>query len=626
MKKIQFLFAAAALVLASCSNEEYLGDNGTPEALQNAKMIGFSAVSNATTRATLVGAEAAAKLNNHFVVYGTKHAAAVDGTVTNDEVVFNQYNVEWGANTAGTTTTNSNNWEYVGKTPYGTAVTTQTAKYWDLNAVGYTFYAFSSSNISYPAAGTDLVSVTKTTSGTDVYAKGYTVTAKTGANLDNMYYADRLPVAPTNYGKPVTLTFRNFGSRVRVGFFETVPGYSVKIDRFYYAGSPSAVVTKYADMSTANTTNFAAALQNVQANAVSNSFNVTYYNATTSNIENRVKVTNNAATSQYTLTLGAGVVGTTLGTSATAPTWDQTGGAYTTVFPFEDNANPMLVRVDYTLTSDDGSGETIKVKNARVVVPTPYVQWKSNYAYTYIFKISDNTNGTTGTTPTNPDDPTTGSTEGLFPITFDAVVESATDNKQETVTAFVNNSITTYSTTSDVTVNREYKSGEDIYVVTESAVTKTAFKPTAVGTAAGNAQVYTATGTTITEATVKAQLNGLKNGITLTPVTAAPTVVAKVPMSDGTTKTVDAVKFTPAAAGTYVYVYTTTPYAAATYATAASATFNAATTYYFKTTDGVYYPSSGINADNFDANKANLYTQTAAGTVGVYDVKVINVK
>ncbi len=33
MKKIQFLFAAAALVLASCSNEEYLGDNGTPDAL-----------------------------------------------------------------------------------------------------------------------------------------------------------------------------------------------------------------------------------------------------------------------------------------------------------------------------------------------------------------------------------------------------------------------------------------------------------------------------------------------------------------------------------------------------------------------------------------------------------------
>jgi hypothetical protein len=215
-----------------------------------------------------------------------------------------------------------------------------------------------------------------------------------------------------------------------VGFFETVPGYSVKIDRFYYAASPSAVVTKYADMSTANTTNFAAALQNVQADAASNSFNVTYYDATTSNIENRVKVTNNAAASQYTLTLGAGVVGTTLGTSATAPTWDQTGGAYTTVFPFEDNANPMLVRVDYTLTSDDGSGETIEVKNARVVVPTPYVQWKSNYAYTYIFKISDNTNGTTGTTPTNPDDPTTGSTEGLFPITFDAVVESATDKSR----------------------------------------------------------------------------------------------------------------------------------------------------------------------------------------------------
>ena len=290
----------------------------------------------------------------------------------------------------------------------------------------------------------------------------------------------------------------------------------------------------------------------------------------------------------------------------------------------------MLVKVDYTLTAEDGGGETIAVKGANVVVPAQYVKWKGNFAYTYLFKISDNTNGTTD-----------GTTQGLYPITFDAVtVDVADDKSQETITTFEDYSITTYANGSKVTTNQEYKAGETIYVVkTNNASAGAVVAPTAIGEAADNAQVYTATttGDPISEATIKASLTGSPNGITLTATTSseAASLVAdgKVPATDNTYYDFGAkgaVKFTPspAAAATYVYVFTRTAYVAPTYTAdnaLASMSFEDAVTYYFKTTQGVYYPAAGISAANFDTYKANLYKKTANGTAGEYDIKVITV-
>ena len=98
-------------------------------------------------------------------------------------------------------------------------------------------------------------------------------------------------------------------------------------------------------------------------------------------------------------------------------------------------ASPILIKCDYELTSDDGSGETIKVTGATAAIPAAFSKWEANTRYTYLFKISDNTNGTTGD-PTKPDDPA-----GLFPITFDAVVK---DVAQGTTTTVATPSITTY--------------------------------------------------------------------------------------------------------------------------------------------------------------------------------------
>ena len=622
--------AAAAMTFAGCANDDYAV--GGEEAAKT-DAIGFNFSLPNTTRADLVGEKAAEKLQSEFIVYGTKHAAAEDGTATNDAAVFTNYKVEYKAGTAGSTESNSANWEYAGISPYTTGITplvgSQTVKYWDYSAnSGYTFYAF---------AGKDQLSgkitVDKTTTGTSKYDKGYTVKATSTADLSNVYYSDRVEVAKTNYGKPVVLTFRNLGSRVRVGFYETVPGYSVKIDNFYFANDAAtpAAITKFADMNQTSTDAFKAALYNINAgDADGNTLTVTYYGEGSS-FTNQPKVTNSTVKYTSTLSLGNGVLGTALKKSSSDPTWDKTDGAYTTVYPNESLTTPMLVRCDYTLTADDNSGETIKIKNARVVIPAEYLKWKPNFAYTYIFKISNNTNGTTGNDPSNPDNPGTGDDpEGLHPITFDAIAVDVTDGNFEDIATVSTNNVITYAKNS--TTAGDYKGGNDIYVIDEDTKNHTVIAPTAIGEAAGNAKVYKLS-KAATEGEVIAQLKGLPMGITLTDASASLVSDGKVPASDGTTYDFGAngaVKFTPAVVSTtgsteyYAYVYTVTANTAATYA--AATTHDAATTYYFKTTSGVYYPASGISADNFETNRSNLYVQTAAGTAGVYDVKVIAVK
>ena len=151
------------------------------------------------------------------------------------------------------------------------------------------------------------------------------------------------------------------------------------------------------------------------------------------------------------------------------------GNYYTQYLPNESGTN-LNLRVDYTLESIDGSGETIVVKGATAQVPSIYTQWKAGYAYTYLFKISDKTNGHTGVyDPTKPDDTTVNSDPaGLYPITFDAVVvNDEEDATQETITTVSTPSITTYQKGSNVVNNNEYLAATgDIFVTVNDGNTE----------------------------------------------------------------------------------------------------------------------------------------------------------
>ena len=206
---------------------------------------------------------------------------------------------------------------------------------------------------------------------------------------------------------------------------------------------------------------------------------------------------------------------------------------YFTVLPTPSTteAKPILIKCDYTLTSDDDSGETIHVKGATAAIPAAFSKWDVNTRYTYIFKISQNTNGTTG----DPSDPNP--EVGLYPITFDAVVTDMTDKTHGTITTVTTPSITTYQAGSVTDNGIEYKSGTAIDVTVTDANGNV--QPlTAGGTAVGSVKVYKFTDA-ITEAEI--QVKGT-NGATEV---------------SGGSVTNNVFTFTPDAAGYYAIRYLT---------------------------------------------------------------------
>lgn len=244
MKKYLFI-AASALALASCSSEDFVGTEGGNVENGANKAIDFAGETGKTTRAAngnKGGADAAKLLGEKFYVLGTKGTLPAGSPTTTK--VFDNYQVAWEQNTAGTTSDNTNDWKYAGLefVDLNTSHTgNQTIKYWDYSQPQYDFIAYSVGN-------NKLVTDNKVTlNENEVYGStivtpnaennknytSYTLKAKTIKDLKECYYTDVTTVEKGSYGQPVKFTFKNLTARVRVAFYETVPGYSVKGLEFY---------------------------------------------------------------------------------------------------------------------------------------------------------------------------------------------------------------------------------------------------------------------------------------------------------------------------------------------------------------------------------------------------------
>ena len=488
MKKNLFLVAMAAVAFAACSDDFADAPPVVTPVDESAfeKPIVFNSSSSNITRANFYGADAAEKLGGKFVVSGYKGGST--GTVGN--VVFDNFIVEWGDNTAHTTESNTSNWEYVGKGPIAHAkangVTQQAIKYWDYTKTQYDFIAWSTGQIPVVYDEAELtdgkvyvskINPSKATSETDgaFKMKGKAI------DLSQCYIADLVTVKKLEadrgtygdkngaYGEPVVLTFRSLGTKVRIGIYETIPGYSVKNVEFYTAAN---VALDDAHKSEAK-------LFTTEANEIYTEGEYTIYYKTVDshsdadNNQAHIKFTPKASTTQQTVvdwgglnytikedaepTAGNAFLGRSSNTVSFAG--NAADNYYKYYLPNEAGTN-LNLRVNYTLEAIDGTGETIVVQGATAQVPSIYATWKPGFAYTYIFKISDKTNGFTGIyDPTKPDDITIGSgPAGLYPITFDAVVVDSEEggNTQETITTVSAPSITTYQNGSNVVNNDEY--------------------------------------------------------------------------------------------------------------------------------------------------------------------------
>ena len=440
MKKYIFL-AASALTLASCSSDDFLGDTpgSTPTSANSAiKFDGnagkISRTSNSGTTAEMLG--------NEFKIYGVK-SGATSGTDYNP--VFKDY-LLWYDDANKNTTTNKSGWEYVGTAgTHGSATlnSNQTIKFWDYASADYRFVAGAPSTAFEFKAKTDendksIETATITGLGGHINANS----TGSGNTFNPIYVAEPKVVAKANYKELVQFNFVRQQSMVRVGIYETIPGYSISSIKFY----------KYADDGTelsVDNDNYI-----ILTSATADYFyggtdinGTIFYDWTKTPAEYTFSYTDNSLTKSknwYGGKFASGVPATastaTNITELYGTDGDMLDNGYFTVLPTpsETEAQPILIKCNYTLSADDHSGETIEVTGATAAIPAAYSKWEANTRYTYLFKISDKTNGYTGT---NPDK------TGLYPITFDAVVK---DEKQGTITTIATPSITTYQANSVV--------------------------------------------------------------------------------------------------------------------------------------------------------------------------------
>ena len=521
MKKY-FIFAASALALASCSSDDFLGEN--PGNVQNAtSAINFGGEAGKITRATSNEGTDPVKLAGQFKVYGVKKGS-------NDKLVlvFPNYYV-WDVE-GKKTTSNTDGWEYVG-TEHASGLGTgqiildkdQTIKYWDYSATEYRFVAGSpiaAFTYNVPSDGTsmDIKSATVTGFAGHINANNTT----TALNTDPVYIADPVKVVKEKYKDPVTFSFKRQQSMVRVGFYETIPGYFVSDVHFYaYNDAGNLEVTTGNNIIlTSSTPNYFVGGSGIEGT-------VTYKWDEVAQPSYTFAYTDNANLKK-SKNWYAGKLGT-LAETCTAQVDHlygkdgdmSTTTGYFTVLPTQvATASPILIKCDYQLTADDGSGETIKVTGATAAIPAAFSKWEANTRYTYIFKISDNTNGTTGTPGTDP--------AGLFPITFAASVTETLDKTDGTITTVATPSITTHQAGSVTDKGIEYKTGTaiDVTVTNDKGEVQTLNTD---GSTVGSVAVYMFTDA-ITEAEI--QVKGI-TGATAVTGTVDSNVLKFTPDTEG---------------------------------------------------------------------------------------------
>ena len=603
MKKIYLLATALAIMtMASCSDNDFVGD----QEVQNAKNGAIQFVSNTPSITRASGADAAEALGYKFKVYAVKKvgddysnvfAGDPYSVATDYNASTNAYWVWYDASTAGTTTSNTSNWDYVGSAASGdpaaptygtdghkvTLTTAQTIKYWDYAASQYEFVAYSAT------AGSPTI--------TKYRKDGFTVTG-TAEELAGLYVADKLKIERSNnsdrtakntYGGIVQFTFRSAATKVRLGIYETIPGYVVQNVKFRPNAEEFVETTERASLSGS-------------FNGTSSSSNGTYdvaYNSVTGIAEFDNTATAESVANYFdfgTFASATTPTPTPLGETSTTPMWASGSADYQSVLPNTDNVSNMILKVDYDLYNSV-TKETIHVKGAKAVVPAMYMTWNPNYAYTYLFKISDNTNGTTGTEGTHP--------EGLFPITFDALTIATTDGLEVgTITTVSTPHITTYQKGSVSATGITYANANgDIYITVNTNGTE-------ADLSVDNTKLYTvASGTTEADLILTSKTKtAVTSGDDVLSILDANKVEQGITFTSG-----KAAKFTPTASTNYALEFATI--------TTESVTVN-------ETTVTGFYTRSGSTAPYTYTKITTPNTKAAEGTTYysiVYQYKIIEV-
>ena len=449
MKKVLILACAA---LTACTNDIDLGPNKEQvETLSNA--IGFQmAKKNMTTTKATQTLQSQGHYN--FGVWGYKNTDADHAIMANYLVGFGGatkgYKMDastqttWGDATASAAdgksqwayeNLGSSDYTYNGsdgyytksQTPYMSNNANQYLRFWDHSSASTNFYAYAPYvNDNTPSNRVTFDNNTKImTFPNESMKAGYNDASK----FEYMYAGVSVP--QSKYREDVKLNFKRMSSRIRVKFWEDIPGYQIKIISLYgatstYTGDIYATPVTGATTVLGNKTTYTTGKYAIKAEASVNFTNVTAPSltitpddASKSGTSLRFDAPAGAAFTYPDPATGAAITGK-IGEKRSEASSSATVYYGIPAVTGSYDVPGFIFHVSYELTST--TGEKITVRNAKVYVPKENCQWKSNYSYTYIFKITKNSNGSTGTvTPTDPDSDSSIDKDeiALFPIVFD---------------------------------------------------------------------------------------------------------------------------------------------------------------------------------------------------------------
>lgn len=462
MKKFIYLAVGVAL-MASCSSDFDLSEGGGNAG--GSDVIGFQMRTGNTSRAT-TGLQSAGHYN--FGVFGYKKNDKVNpimgnylvgyldakgyqprtGSTVGDQPGVADGTSYWMYEKMGYGQFNGT---YAGETvnpntPYASNNEGQYLRYWDKSADHTCFYAYAP-YVNTGATGKTVTYVDGTPKGSS--HDTYVLTIPNGtiehgfddpSTYEFMYASAKVLVG--DYGHDVSLKFNRLNAKVNIKFWEDIEGYSVRLidltPAYGVAATPSIKEAgqgsygyKLGKIYTKNGVkikfNADAEFQSLKQYAGETTSDPLNFKTPTASLigENRVMATPSPST-YYAIPKGSGAnvladaeLNYSASGSAPATELAQTG---------------LTFHVSYELIST--TGEKITVTDATVHVPKDYCNWEANKHYTYIFRITKNSNGSTATTTPDPTDPEVPTVNALYPIVFDnCVVEDwATEDSEWNIT------------------------------------------------------------------------------------------------------------------------------------------------------------------------------------------------
>lgn len=431
MKKNLFIFAVAA-ILTACSSEG-LVDNKTASSVDKEGPIGFVMGQRNMSRATSLQSQK----HYNFGVFAYKSTEQYNDIMANYLVGYMDEANKQGyyMTSANQSTLGDNGGEFSGKsmwayekmgsaeynytggegyytkdqTKYMSNEQNQYLRYWDLSAPTTTFYAYSPYiNGALTATYDNATHILSLPDGS--------IEAAYDNPTDNEYMYAATLVSAADYGNDVQLQFKRLNAKINIKFWEDIDGYSVRILDLK-SGTDGYPGVQAAPAEYDGTT-FTKGEYYQKSGA-----NIDFTNV---NAPVASSILSDGNKTQAPLVFAAPMdaeVGTTRMTaSPSATTYYAVPKTNNTGFTFH---------VTYELKST--TGEKIVVKNATVFVAKDYANWAPNKHYTYIFKITRNSNGTTEPDPNiDPTDPVVPTNQALTPIVFDnCTIEDWTEEESE---------------------------------------------------------------------------------------------------------------------------------------------------------------------------------------------------